>query len=389
MIVVNPPGNGTYWRAFHFGRVLAARGHAVTLLTKVPHPGQRGRTYIQEGVEVVETPDWLPHKFRFGYDPWGSVYRVGWVQRRRFDLVHAFESRPSVLFPALVAQHRGAKLVMDWADWFGRGGIAEENPYLLGRLVYRVVETYFEDTFRTRADGTTVINTFLRDRALGLGVRPENMLLIRNGSDVRLPVLPRAIARQKYSLPPDVPLIGYAGSIMQNDIGLLVEALNRVLRVRPDARLVLLSYFKHSIESKLDNPAAVIRFDQVSHTQLNECLAGCDVCWLPLCDTGTNRGRWPFKLNVYIAAGRPVITTSVGDLESVVNRYHLGRAVPADAQRFAAQTLELLNDPALCDALGAAARQAAEQVFSWEQITVELERLYSKVMGVTAEQRRT
>ena len=108
------------------------------------------------------------------------------------------------------------------------------------------------------------------------------------------------------------------------------------------------------------------------------------MCWLPLSDTGTNRGRWPFKLNVYIAAGRPVITTSVGDLESVVNQYHLGKAVPADAQHFAEQTLELLNDPAQCDALGAAARQAAEQVFSWERITLELEKLYWRVMGLQA-----
>lgn len=375
-MVFNQPGQGTYWRAFHFGRVLASRGHAVTLITTSRRAKRRGQTYELDGMEIVETPDLLPDVFRYGWDLWNTGYRMQWVRRRAFDLVHAFESRPAVIFPALVAQRRGAKLIMDWCDWFGRGGAVEERPNPLGRAIFRVLETYFENSFRTRAAGTTVINTCLRERALQLGVRPESILLIRNGSDTRLPFLAHATARQMLSLPAEWRLIGYAGAIFSQDARFMASAFNEVQRLMPETRLVLVSYFNRSIESLLNNPASVIRYEQANPEEIYRWMAGCDVCWLPLCDTGANRGRWPFKLNMYMTAGRPVITTAVGDLEPVVDHYQLGIATRPDPHSFAERTVELLKRKEKCEALGQAARRAAEGVFSWEELTVELEQFY-------------
>ena len=109
--------------------------------------------------------------------------RIAWLGREDFDLVHAFEGRPVVLFPALFEKKRGAKLIMDWCDWFGRGGSVEERPQPLVRWLLRPIETHFEEAYRHRADGTTVINAFLKEKAIGLGVDPATILLIQNGSD--------------------------------------------------------------------------------------------------------------------------------------------------------------------------------------------------------------
>ena len=36
LMVFNQAGKGTYWRAFHWGRVLARWGHEVTLMATAP-----------------------------------------------------------------------------------------------------------------------------------------------------------------------------------------------------------------------------------------------------------------------------------------------------------------------------------------------------------------
>src|SRR5688572_7545012 len=180
LIVFNQLGQGTYWRAFHFGRTLAKRGHAVTLMATAPKSRLRWRVRSLEGLKLIETADLFTGSLRSGWDPLGAIRRSVWVKSQVFDVVHAFEARPLVLLPALTAQRAGAKLIMDWCDWFGRGGSVEERPNPIIRTLVRPVETYFEERFRVWADGTTVINSFLLQRAIELGVPSESILLIRN-----------------------------------------------------------------------------------------------------------------------------------------------------------------------------------------------------------------
>ena len=150
MIGFTQVGKGTYWRFYHSSQILARRGYDVTMMAMSRHSHLSWHERTENGVRMIETPDLLFGSLRSGWDPWDTLRRVAWVRSRDFDLVHAVEARPVVLFPALVAQRRGAKLVMDWADLLGRGGSVEERPNRLVRAVLRPVETYFEDNFRTR-----------------------------------------------------------------------------------------------------------------------------------------------------------------------------------------------------------------------------------------------
>lgn len=381
MLLLNQVGKGTYWRAHYFSRILVKRGHQVTLMAMSPHSRLRLRERDADGVHLVETPDLLPGTLRSGWDIWDAFRRVLWLKGHSFDLVHAFESRPVVLWPALVTQQRGAKLVMDWCDWLGRGGSVEERPNRIVRTVLRPVETFFEEHFRTRADGTLVINMFLRDRAVALGVRPESVEVIRNGSDTRIQPLDRLTARRAVGLPPDEPLVGYVGNIYTRDAELMALAFNRVQRAIPRARLVLVGYFNRSIEPLLDDPMAVIRTGGISLNQVHQYLAACDLCWLPLCASNANRGRWPGKLNDYMAVGRPVVSTGTGELADLIPRYQLGVVARDDADDFGAQTVALLADADRCERIGKTARQAAEEVFSWEQRVDELQVFYQRVLN--------
>ncbi len=380
LIVFNQAGKGTYWRAFHWGRMLARWGHEVTLMATAPQARFFFRLSQPAGLRLVETPDLFSGALRSGWDPWNTLKRIAWLGREDFDLVHAFEGRPVVLFPALFEKKRGAKLIMDWCDWFGRGGSVEERPQPLVRWLLRPIETHFEEAYRRRADGTTVINALLREKAIGLGVDPATILLIQNGSDPGRPQQLREEARKKIGWGKEGQLIGFVGGTFSEDARFMAEAFNRVIAQNNKVKLLLIGYFNREIEKGLTDPSKVVRTGRLPYDRVFDYLSACDICWLPLCDNSANRGRWPLKFNDYLTVGRPVVATDVGNLREVIERHQVGLVTGNRSADFAQRTLELLEQPTLQEELGKKARVAAETAFSWEKMTRDLESFYLRIL---------
>jgi len=387
MLVFNVVGKGTYWRALALGQGLVARGHSVTLLAISPTARWGFDVRAEKGVTVVETPDLLPGSLRSGWDLWDVVSRIAWLQSRTFDLVHAFEGRPVTLLPALYMQKgRGLPLVMDWCDWFGRGGSVEERPNPIVRTVLRPVETFFEESFRSHADGSTVINTVLHKKARDLGVQPARVLLLPNGANV-LDIQPgdRIEARRRLGLSLDSPLIAYTGAIFQRDARLMAETFDKIHKKRPDSRLLLIGYCNIALEKLVRAPEAVIRTGPVSYRVLIDHLAASDLGWLPLRNSGANRGRFPLKLSDFLAAGRPVVATDVGDLGALLRRERIGRLAPDEPGPLAEAVLALLANEQEREQLGRNARQVAENQLAWSLMAERLEQFYLQIASLSSD----
>jgi glycosyltransferase involved in cell wall biosynthesis len=386
MLLFVPARRGGYWRALHFARQLVKRGHQVTLMAMSPRNRCQFECHLDQGVTIVETPDLLWGALRSGWDGWDCLRRIGWLHGHHFDLVHAFDARPIAVLPALYLQARHAiPLIMDWEDWFGRGGSVEERVNPIVRTLLRPVETFFEEHFRTQADATTVICSTLREKAIALGVPPDTIALLRDGADVDgLHPLDRDMCRRELGLPIEAPIIGFVGAVFHRDAVLMARAFDLVRAARPAARLLLIGYVTRSapIEMMVTAPSlTVIRTGFVSYAQMNRYLAACDVCWLTLCDTGANRGRWPMKLNDYMCVGRPTVATAVGDVTHVMQQHDIGLLALDTPEDIARQVLSLLDDAARRDWLGRNARRVAEEVFDWRFVTHELESLYDQVLA--------
>jgi glycosyltransferase involved in cell wall biosynthesis len=383
MICFGVVGKGTYWRALELARGLAKSGHSVTVMA-TSRDQRRGFITTadrQANVTLVETPDWMPGSLRSGWDPYNTWARTRWEHGRRFDLIHAFESRPTVIYPALAWQRRGAKLVMDWCDWFGKGGSVEERPNPLVRTVLRPIETYFEEHFRIRAQGTTVINSVLHQRARELGVTECTIFSLPNGSDVDvLRPIPQTEARQQLGWSLDVPIVGYIGAIFQRDARLMADAFNVLYRQMPNARLLIAGYCNIPIERLVSAPQAIIRTGYLDYGQISLYLSAADVCWLPLCNSGANRGRQPLKLNDYLAVGKAVVVTAVGDVPDLVQRGEVGVVCRDEPDALAASVIDLLRDPQRREELGRHGRRLAETEFRWDQIADRLGEFYERVM---------
>lgn len=380
---------GTFFRAHHLAVRMAQRGHDVTLLT-TSRDAKLGFSHERrDGVLVVQAPDLLPGRARTGWDPWNTLRRIGLVGSGAWDLVHAFDCRPAVIVPALYARAAGAALVVDWADWWGRGGTTSEREtsqlvrYLIGPL-----ETFFEERFRALADGTTVISRALERRAIGLGVAPRSILLLRQGSDTDgITVADSAASRSAVGLDPTLRYLGHVGALFPRDRQLLVRTFDAICRARSDVRLLLMG--NHGVPRE-----HFARLHYVTDTgfvpteELRAYTGACDAMLLPLSDTLANQARWPSKVNDYMAAGKPTVTTRVGDIAELIEQHGVGCATDADADALAQAAISLLDDPEQLRASACRAREVAETLLDWSQIARQLENHYDEVLGATQRARR-
>lgn len=83
-----------------------------------------------------------------------------------------------------------------------------------------------------------------------------------------------------------------------------------------------------------------------------------------------------------MAAGKPVVTTSVGGVVDLVPDVSIGRPCPAgDGRALAHAVLELLQDPALRSRLGEAGQERARRHFHVGTMVRKYEELYARMAG--------
>jgi glycosyltransferase involved in cell wall biosynthesis len=370
-------GGATFDRVYHLSEQLVRHGHEPTLMTIARKDRLRFRVHESAGVEVIETPDLFWGIGRTGWDPWDTLRRILHSQRRAYDAVYAFDSRPAVIMPALAYVRRyGVPLIMDWADWWGRGGTIRERSFKRISRIMGPVEEWLEEAFRRSAARTTVISRALEDRAADLGVDRSTILRIPNGSNVDS-IRPHDLAtsRSRLGLPQGQPIIGHIGHLYEGDGELFRTAVDHALSRCPRLRVAMLGRPGDQFDAAWEEHPATIVPGFVSREDLGHWLTACDALVLPLRDTVHNRGRWPGKVNDYLAAGRPVVSTAVGDMREILETYPVGAMSEPNGEALGDAILEVLSDPDCRCSMGMAARQLAESDLSWQRIGTKLQHM--------------
>jgi glycosyltransferase involved in cell wall biosynthesis len=289
-----------------------------------------------------------------------------------------------VAIPALAARRRwGIPYVADWADLWGREGIAGERHGAGGRIL-GLLDDRWETRLHRAADAATVISSFLERRVRELGLRPERVCRIAVGSNVDLiRPLPKEEMRHKYDVPVGAKVLVHAG-FAPYDRDLLIETMKQMVGAEPTILLLLTGdeskALKHAIDREgLNHQVRVLGF--LPYPRLGEILACGDVMILPLRDRSLNAARFPNRFGDYLAAGRPIATNPTGDLGDLVEREQVGIVAPGAPRAFADAILRLLDDRSACEAMGRRARGLAETRYSWSALVEPLEGFYQRLVG--------
>jgi glycosyltransferase involved in cell wall biosynthesis len=341
-----------------------------------------------EGVKVIESPDLFMGRMRSGWDLWCAVNRMFFLrnQTHRFDIVHALETRPATILPTrYISRKMNIPWVTDWIDWWGRGGLITEQRPGWYQLLFGGIETYFEEHYRDKADGLTVISRALAERAERLGVEPGSVTWIPGGASPEIfPEIDKKTARERIGLPVKGDLLLFAGIDVLFDLNMVLESLQLIRRERPQARLIVTGASPETVSDLVItaglDPGAVIVTGRLPRAAYHEHLLACDLCLLPFSDTPSNNGRWPNKVGDYMAAGRPVISNPVGEMERLLKDEEAGLLVPPTAAGFAEGCLALLDDDVAARKKGEKARILAEERLAWPKVIERLERFYEETL---------
>lgn len=367
---------------------LAKRGHHVTLMAISNHRRFGVVETEWDGVRIIETPDLLWGSLRTGWDLWDMINRIFYMRKddTPYDLIHCFETRPITVIPTLVyRKSHNIPVISDWNDWWGHGGIIDEFRPLWYRKLFGGMETYFEEAFRNRFEGLTVISSALEKRGISLGVPPERICHISGGSLPELfPYRSIDECRSYTGVPRSDLILGYSSVTKHVEMNFCMEVLSLVVKEYPTTKLLITGNPHKSIlemarEYDLEKNLHLTGF--VPFEELAWYLGCVNIFILPFPEKIYNIGRWPNKIGEYLSIGRPIISNPVGDVKTLIEKHDVGLLAEWDPVDFAKKIVHLIENPSLAKQFSNEARQLAISKYDWKLLIKDLEAFYFKVLN--------
>jgi glycosyltransferase involved in cell wall biosynthesis len=171
---------------------------------------------------------------------------------------------------------------------------------------------------------------------------------------------------------------------------LMLEAFQQVLRVVPDARLLLVGHFvPANLEQQIRRgiadrgmDGAVTVTGQVPFEQVGAYLEQAAVGWVPLQPIPKYQKNIPTKLFEYMAYGIPVVSSDLLPIRPFVQNGANGYRVTADDPVAHAQAIiEILTQPGLASAMGRRGQELVQMHYNWGQIEERLLALYAQLLS--------
>lgn len=368
MLNANVSGCGTYHRALWFARVCAREGYHVTLCTVSRDRRWQRTTRTEGGITITEGPNW-GYRFIPGYGSnWIDIaWRGREIRNGGYDIIYAFEYHPNVAWP-LYTRMKGQVLLSDWCDWY-----AGAANVFKGLALAHAWDRRREERIRRKADRVSVISSLLRDRAETAGVDPADIYLIREGVDTAyMKPYDSMEARSVLGIPAGARVVGTLndGAAFPH----LVSAFSTVYRRMPDTRLLFVGQPSQAQQIMIEAHGmsdAFIATGRCTDQELPQFLSAADVCALPMDDRIANRARFPHKIGDYLACGRPVVVTDVGDYPAMLRRDDAA-VVAGSLDSFAESLHILLNDRDQCRYYADRGRKWVREHLDWNVLAPDI-----------------
>lgn len=287
------------------------------------------------------------------------------LRRRGAHILHTHGYRPDVV-DAPVARRMGVAAVATVHGYTRGGGLKGRLYEWLQARSYR------------HSDAVLAVSAKLRAELLRAGISPERVYTVPNAWEPPRGSRSRAEAREALGLPADGVVVGWVGRLSPEkapDVALRVLAGMR----RTDARLSVVGTgpMQEKAGSLAHSLGVAERVRWHGYVEgVGELLGGFDALLVTSWTEGT-----PITLLEAMAAGVPVVSTSVGGIPDVVGPNEARLAPAGDVAALARALDETLADPAATRARVSAARLRLETHFAVGPWVERHREIYSAAMA--------
>ncbi len=328
------------------------------------------------------------------------------------DLVMATESYVKVLRPALAAlrpayiyericlgNYTSAKLSLDlsipYIVEYNGSEIAMKRSFDGNGYEYEDFYLKAEMAAFAQATAIVVVSDPVKEDLVGRGIDPAKILVNPNGADTDEYSPPtqeeRKNIREKLGFTEEQTVIGFTGTFGGwHGVDALAEAIPRTVDANPDARYLLIGdgSYKHIVDEEVKKHGLwgkVVSVGSVPQREGARLLKACDIFLSPHNKHMVNSRFFgsPTKLFEYMAVGGGIVasdleqigeclTPALRNSDLTENDINAGdrRAIlcePGDVDQLVEATNFLVNNREVCMALGANARTAAIDKYSWRR----------------------
>lgn len=308
------------------------------------------------------------------------------------DILHIQKSHFYAAIPAVLAAYLTKKpLHYDWDDWeekifYNSTSHKSLTTYLTGASFF-----FMERCLPFLAETVSVASTVLRQLAVSRGAKEERIASVPVGADLQQfrPDQNAGDVRKKYNLKKEL-LVLYHGQLHSCQyVRLFIQAIAIISRDKSNGSLKFMIMGSGSDLGSLKTFAEeqgvmgeVIFTDFVPHADVPHYIAAADICVAPFEDNEVTRCKSPLKIVEYLASGKPIVASDVGEVRNMVEG--AGELVPpGDPEALAQGILKVAKDEVLRKTMGEAARQRAETIFNWKKSAENLEQSYQTNFFIT------
>jgi len=307
---------------------------------------------------------------------------AAYIKKHRIQIIHGTEKPRDAFYGVLLGKLTGARSIVHMHVAY--------DPWLTRKVKWALGQ----------ADAIFAISDFVARTLVDAGYRRERIFVVPNALDLSGwdPTLDGAPARAELGIAPADPVIGIVARLFSwKGHAYLVQAMDRVVREVPNARLVIVGEDdpradpgRGSFRAELEQQVAQLGLhDHVIftgfRTDIPRLMAGFDIFAHP---------SWEEPFGVVfleaMAMAKPVVAWASGGAPEVIVHGETGLlAERPSVESLADALVRLARDPAQRAAFGAAGRQRVEQVFSPERMCEEALGAYRTLLGTPSGQLST
>jgi len=264
--------------------------------------------------------------------------------------------------------------VLDCDDWEGWGGWNDVKPYpwIVKEYIHRQERWMIQ-----RAYAVTVASRALEERATSLRKENSGVYYLPNcGTSVAnrealtaIRALSPTETRRELGLPDGI-LVLYSGHFDDDkEVSLFCRAAAKVAARTP----MSVAFVGDGADSariqrnlQADVNASTYFFPRLPYQDFLRVVWACDVAAFPYPDDSVHRAKCSARIVDYMAMGKPVLTSAVGqNLEYIVDGISGILVAPGDEEAFANGLELLLRNPGLRAGLGRNAEARIRGKFQW------------------------
>ncbi len=178
--------------------------------------------------------------------------------------------------------------------------------------------------------------------------------------------------------PPYIAFVGVMNDA-KDGVSILIKAFYSLVIKYPNHKLYLVGGWNHDtgyhleLIQTLGLEKKVFWMKEYPRDQIPNIICNADLLVLPRPDSKQARGGFPTKLGEYLATGRPICATRVGEIpDYLVDNESVFFANPGDVESFAEAMLKALSDKKNAERIGLNGSKIAKQEFSKDIQAIKL-----------------